>query len=476
MSLASTVCNATEKRGDESPVTFTARTLYAPGHFGNSYEVMGETEMRDYLTEAVHWGFNRYGDWFNTIDCADPFVDPHYNLAGALWDRKKINFRTAQSLGLKCDLIITPNHVYLDQCRPELVAVKAKRIFGQLICPSKPEARKIILHNYENLFADLAKSDVRLSGLCSCPYDYGGCACDKCQPWIITFAQLTREIHAIAERHHPGIKMHLVGWWWSEGEHRQFADWADRQAPGWARSIALHIPYGKTDVSNVPLPRGCERHAFVHIGYAEQAHPRDIYGHLGPVIASDRLEKTVAALKTHGCTGVMAYSEGVFDDINKALLAGLASGKYKSGDQILHAYAKRYFNADERAAQQWADWLKLWGRPFEVDADKAGKAFKQLWENTNDRPWRLSQWRFKIELLRLNAVIAKDSEWSSERLRAVQDFWGVQEHLQRGLWGLGPLRHALARPFTSLPWYKSWTEHVSNEAGARWRKIEVGIK
>ena len=49
--------------------------LYTPGHFGNWYEVAGEREMRRILAEAKEWGFTRYGDWFDTLDCVDPFSD-----------------------------------------------------------------------------------------------------------------------------------------------------------------------------------------------------------------------------------------------------------------------------------------------------------------------------------------------------------------------------------------------------------------
>jgi hypothetical protein len=153
---------------------FAVRELYAPGHFGNSYEVMGENQMRGMLAEAAWWGFNRYGDWFDTQDCSDPFAEKKWvQLAHALWDRKKANFRSAQALGLACDLLITPNHVYVDQCSPHLLAVKKGRIFGQLICPSKPEARAIILRNYENLLGDLARAGVRLKAISACPCDFG---------------------------------------------------------------------------------------------------------------------------------------------------------------------------------------------------------------------------------------------------------------------------------------------------------------
>ncbi len=444
-----------------------SRCLYAPGHFGNSYEVMGQNEMLSILAEAQWWGYNRYGDWFDTIDCSDPFSDKHYNLAGALWERKKANFKTAQSLGLACDFIITPNHVYLNQCRPEIEAQKGNRIFGQLICPSIPEARKIILDNYRNLFADLAQEGVRLSALCACPYDYGGCSCKACDPWILTFAALCRDIHTIAEQYHPGIEMHFIGWWWTEDEHRLFADWVDDHAPGWAKSIALHIPYGESQVSDVALPRGCERRAFVHIGYAEEANPRDTYGHLGPVIAASRLEDTVNALKEQGCTGIMAYSEGVYDDANKALLGGLASGAYPDNKTLLRAYAKRYFNVKDTASKKWTSWLMKMGKPYDLDAEKALRKFDTLAPRDLMLEWRLRHWRLKAELLRLNTAILQEQEWTPSRFALVDEFWAVQEVLQRQVYGLGPLRHVLARRFTPLPWYKDWKKHIHEESTPR---------
>lgn len=456
---------AEEEERPMSAPRFAVRELYAPAHFGNSYEVVGEREMRDLLAEAAEWGFNRYGDWFDTIDCSDPFAAPHqWNLGHELWARKKANFRSAQSLGLPCDLIITPNHVYADQCLPDLLAQKAARIFGQLICPSKPAAREVILRNYEHLFADLAEAGVRLAAICPGPYDYGGCACPDCEPWILTFAQLMREIHAVAEQYHPGVEAHFVGWWWSEEEHRLFAEWADREAPGWVKSIYLHIPYGSTDVSDVPLPAGCERRAFVHIGYGEGASPRDVYGHLGPVIAAERLSQTVEDLEKHGCTGWMAYSEGVSDDVNKALLAGLSSGEFAGADAVLASYAEHYFGADSETAKQWAAWLRRWGRPFSVDVEGAVAALVRLVQSSPESLWRLHQWEAKLQLLRLNGEIGPDGDWTPERLAKAEEFWAAQERLQRDTWGLGPVRHVLARRFTPLPWYKTWAEYQDEQA------------
>ncbi len=448
---------AAEKTRGDGKAPFAMRVLYAPAHFGNSYEAMGRNEMRSLLSEVKHWGYTRYADWFDTVDCSDPFADEHHNLAMALWQEKKAHFLSAQEIGLACDLILTPNHVYADQCHPNVAATIGKHIFGQLVCPSNPKGRAIILQNYENLFGDLAEYGVRLSALWACPYDYGGCACANCAPWIVTFAQLSRNIYQVARKHHPGIEMRFIGWWWSEEEHRLFADWADDKAPGWAKSIALHIPYGSSDVADVRLPRGCERQAFVHIGYSEQAKPKDIYGHLGPVIAAERIEQTVAALSASGCTGVMAYSEGVYDDVNKCLLAGLSSGEFASSDEVLKAYAGRYLDADDRNIREWPAWLRAWGKPYAVDAEKAKRELDSM-QRTDPRHWRFDQWTSKCALFRIHTKIMRNIEWTPERFELVDAFWAEQERLQRAVWGLGPQRHVLARDFSPMPWYREWVK------------------
>lgn len=429
--------------------------LYAVGHFGNWYEVAGVNEMRRVLSEAKQWGFNRYADWFDAIDCVDPFSgDPQFSLANALWDLKRVHFRTAQSLGLATDLVITPNHVYRDQLKPEWLAKRGPRIQGQLICPHQPGAREAILKNHTNLFADLAKAGVSLTALNSAPYDYGGCACDQCKPWIITFAQLTLDIHKIARTYHPKVELHFIGWWWSAEEHRLFAQWMDEHAPGLAASMALHIPYDQTGVADVPLPKGCRKHAFVHIGYPDRSAPRDIYAKTGPVVAPKRIAATVTNLSIQSVTGVMAYSEGIYDDVNKALLGALFTGKQVTSRDVLCAYAKRYLGANDAQAKQWADWLAPWGAPYSVDAAASRKALDRL--SGDPANWHRRQWELKADMFAANQAIGAGDTWTPERLVRADAFWAAEEKLQREVYGIGPLRHILNRRFLEMPWYKSW--------------------
>jgi hypothetical protein len=461
--IAGTVCLAADRQETGKSGKAPVCEMYAPGHFGNWYECAGIFEMRDVLAEAKHWGFNRYSDWFDMIDCADPFDNDHqYDLGNALWDRKKAHFKSAQALGLPCNLLITPNHVYYNQLRPDWLAKRKKRIFGQLICPSIPGAREAILKNYENLLKDLRSAGIRLAGVAFGPYDYGGCACEKCKPWIKTYAALSYEIYRIAQKYHPGVEMHHIGWWWSKSEHEIFAKWADAEAPGVVKSIALHILYGQTTVSDVPLPKGCERRAFVHISYADKAKPRDMYGHFGPLIAPNRLAKTVADLRKQGVVGVMAYCEGVFEDVNKALLAGMFMGDYETADAVLVDYAKRYFGADASQAKRWADWLADWGDPFARDATAALREMETLPGERMD--WRRRQWELKAQMFQAHQEIMKRRSWTPERLAYADAFLAAREECHRRVWGLGPQRHIFSRRFLPVSWYGSWAKHQAEAA------------
>jgi len=445
--------------------------LYAPGHFGNGYECMGQYEMLDMLREAKFWGCTRYGDWFDMLDCSDPFrKDVQWGLGRALWWAKKLNFRSAAKAGLQTDFVLTPNHVYIDQRHPPLLAEegtrRGQRMFGQLICPSKPEARRLILQNYERLFADLARSGVRLNAMSAGPYDYGGCGCDKCHPWIITWSELTYEIYRIARQHHPNIEMTMIGWWWKPEEHKLFADWADKHHPGWLKAMFVHIPYGKTTIADVPLPKGCAKGAFVHIGYADSTSRGDIYGSLGPMVAPKRLQETLQGLKKQGVTHLMAYSEGPCDNVNKAIFAGLGAGKFKTADEVLTAYAKRYFGTDDATSAQWAEWLAAWGESFDRDTTKAKSELVELLAKTpkRDSP-RVREWVLKTELFDINRKIGVGDNWTPQRLELVEQFFQTREKIHRGVWGLGPLRHIFARKYLRVPWFHGWAKHQAAEAG-----------
>lgn len=425
-----------------------SRELYCPSHFGNSFECLSRGEKREWQHEAHFWGLTRYADWFDTIDCSDPYAETrHYQLAHALWDRRRAGLQTAGEVGLSTGLVLTPNHVCVDHVTAETVAEQGDRaVFGQLVCPSKPGVRNLIQTFYRNLFADLATCGVSLASISPCPYDYGGCTCEHCAPWILTFASLCADLLAIAREYHPEVELHPVGWWWKAEEHRLFADYADQHYPGEVKSLALHIPYGQLGPADVALPQGCAVRAFVHNGYADQAEPKDIYGKWGPVIAPTRLPSTLQGLAERGAVGYMAYCEGVYEDVNRSLLGALSAGLASDVDGVLRAYARRYFAADDGAASEWSEWLQAWGRPFDTDLPALREAFDRLSPHATPG-WRLEQWACKLKLFELRAAIGDGEGWPPARRLAAEGFVATMEHLHRRVYGLGPTRHIFGEPF-----------------------------
>ncbi len=425
------------------------RELYCPSHFGNTYEVVLPNEMRQICTEAKFWGFNRFTDWFDTIDLYDIYNKTHslYNMPEAMWARKFSNFEIAAETGLDLGLVVTPNHVFANQVNSGNEAKRNDQYFGQLVCPSKPGVTEMIIGNYRNLFSDFARRGLRLSAISGGAYDYGGCACDKCNPWIVAFGKLFKEIVDVASEYFGDVQSEIWGWWWSDEDHKLFSEWADSSAPGFFQSMAFHLPYGTTEYKLRPIPKGCNEKAFVHISYGEVSN-RDAYGHYGPLIAPKRLEKTCKFLFDRKANGFLAYSEGDYDEINKALLGGLSSGMFKTADDVLMEYARRHFKADPSL---WCELLYSLGDAFNIDTAKAQKIFDRL-EAGSIPSWRLEQIRERINMAAADAAVRSISSWNTERIAAAKAFWDAKERLYRYVWRLGLMRHIFRFEYFAPDW------------------------
>ncbi len=435
--------------------TLPARELYCPSHFGNTYEATLSGEMSDRLAEARFWGFNRYSDWFDTIDLYDLYArnQRFYNMPEAVWERKFGNYTCAAREGFGLGLVVTPNHVFADQVTGDNAAQAGAHFFGQLVCPSKSGVVDMILENYQRLFRDFTERGLRLSAISGGAYDYGGCACDACRPWIVTFGTLFHRIARLAREVFGPVEAELWGWWWTDEDHEQFTRWADARVPGFFDSLAYHLPYGKTEYEARPIPRGCSEKAFVHIAYGERSS-RDSYSHYGANIAPVRLWKTVEALVARGAAGFLAYSEGDHDDINKAILGGLSSGRFRTTREILEAYAERYFGTD---SEGWSDLLHRLGDFETIDAPDCRERFDRLAAGARDT-WRLRQVEGRLKLAEAHQAVLAESEWTPARIAAANAYRQAKEELYRNVWRLGIQRHIFRFEGNLPEWYGEFAE------------------
>jgi hypothetical protein len=393
-------------------------------------------------------------------------------LSTALYRKKLDWFAIAARHGLELDLLITPNQVFVEQYQPDLAAeLGDERYSGQLLCLSKPAARKIILDNHRALFEMFKSRGLRPASLTACPFDPGGCSCPQCDPWIVTFGRLVKEIHTLANKYFPGIAARLAGWWWTVPEHEQFTVWADREATGLFKSLSMHLKYGQTQPdAGRSLPAGCQPQVFLHIGYADTvpkgtSQGRDVYGIWGPVVAPVRIPATLANMANLGMDGFAAYSEGSFDDLNKAILGGLSSGRFASANDVLAAYVERYFGIAGRDCVRWATWIAQWGRPHEVDVAAARKEWDSLLKMPGlQRSWRTDQLEGKLRLFEAHAAVMRMSQWDDARSAVAEAFFAAREFLYRDVWKIGLTRAGISPEFYGPSWLDEWRQVAKNRS------------
>jgi len=462
--------------------SFTHRELYCPAHFGNSYEEMWPREAEHFIAEAKWWGFNVYSDWFDNADMRSPETSRGLTLSSSLYNKKLDWFATAARHGLDLALGLTPNQVFVEQAQSAFMAeLGDDRYYGQLLCPSNPQARQIILNNHRQLFEMFKARGLRLTSLTACPFDPGGCSCPRCTPWIVTFGKLAVEIHALADTYFPGITARLAGWWWTVKEHEQFKAWADSEACGLFKSLSMHLKYDQTqpDAGRL-LPMGCQPQVFLHIGYGDVAedkisHGRDVYGIWGPVVAPGRIPTTLTNMAKLGMSGYQAYSEGLFDDLNKAVLGGLSSGRFSSPEEVLAAYVKRYFAVSCASdVERWAAWIAQWARAYEVDVAVARTEWTSLLKAAGlRRSWRVDQLEGKLRMFEAHAAVMRRSQWNAARLIAANEFFAAREFLYRDVWKIGLVRGGLSPQCYAPRWQEEWRRVVNDCSAPNAVKLDV---
>ena len=74
------------------------------------------------------------------------------------------------------------------------------------ICPSVPEARAYMLKKCEDFAKNIPEFDlIKFHG-----GDGGGCECDRCDPYGLTFIKLVEEMASIIHNYHPGTKIYFT--------------------------------------------------------------------------------------------------------------------------------------------------------------------------------------------------------------------------------------------------------------------------
>ena len=205
------------------------------------------------------------------------------------------------------------------------------------ICPNKPGGMELILKYREEMLAAFA--DLDIAYVWNWPYDQGGCTCSRCTPWGANgFLKVAGPYAKLVRRMMPKAKIVLSTWYFDRfiaGEWEAFGRAIGARKPEFADYLLVD-DYGDK-FPEYPLkhgvPGGLPMLNFPEISMYEMfpwggygANP--LPGHLQQLWsgAGERL------------SGGFPYSEGIFEDINKAVnLQHYWSGR--AADETVHEYA-----------------------------------------------------------------------------------------------------------------------------------------
>ena len=283
-------------RGASTPAS-SVRGVYFATHFNNFYETAPIAEVQEYVDELALWGLNHLQVMF-----------PRWHFTG--FDASAANEALARLMEIMRE--------FLRQPVPDPLGRRGD--FGVNLCPSKPEARALLLKDWRHLLD--AFSDVGLDAVEFWPYDEGGCGCKDCWPWGARgYPSLSRDLSGIAREKYPGIKVILSAWTFDtppagewEGLERFIA--TDRS---WVDYIQAD---SHEDFPRHPIERGGTGGQrllnFPKISMGGQ----NLWGGYSANPLPERLQRLWNQTQKK-LSGGFPYSEGIYEDLNKAICTQL---------------------------------------------------------------------------------------------------------------------------------------------------------
>ncbi|MCX7414592.1 MAG: hypothetical protein NTW36_14275 [Planctomycetia bacterium] len=296
-------------RGESVP-TKPVRGTYFATHFFNYYHSAPVPEIERYVEDLALWGTNELKVWYD-MHHFNGFDDP---TAVAFRDRLRSILLAAKRIGMDISLVVVANDAYGDS-PAELRAAGRGRggWYPCAVCPSKPEGMHYILKVLGEEF-DWA-ADLKPRSIWIWPYDQGGCECAECKPWGSKgFMKCVVEVGRLARHKLPGTKIALATWLmdnneWS-GVRERLAGEPDLvdalvHEPG-------HCPAIDPQTLRLPI-----------LGFPEiSMHETFPWGGFGATPLTARAEAQWDGVKGFSAGG-FPYSEGIYEDLTKAVCAQL---------------------------------------------------------------------------------------------------------------------------------------------------------
>jgi hypothetical protein len=411
---------------DESRPQKTFRGMYFATHFHNYYHDAPLPEIRHYIEDLALWGTNTIEVWFDMHHYTG-IDDP---AAQEMIERLHAILQCAKDLGLRTCLGCLGNEAFADspaELRADYNTGRAN--YGVELCPNKPGALDLMVQWFREVllsFADIAPDFIAL-----CPYDQGGCACERCKPWGANgFLKVAQAKAKLARALFPQTQIILHTWLFDyqknqgewEGLAEAFAkgnDWCDYiQADSHETFPAFPLEHGVP--GNLPLLNFPEISMW-------RMHP---WGGFGANPLPHRFQRLWEPVKSL-ISGGLPYSEGIYEDINKVLLLQWYWKPDRTYQDILQEYIAYEYSPevvddvlsviDTLEANHNHVWVMNWNRRLQTrsgigyhsDPHQALALMKNADGKLSEKI--KSSWRWRILYLRAEI---------DAHLHVTQGFWG----------------------------------------------------
>lgn len=377
------------------------RGIYFATHFHNFYHEAPIEEIERYIEDLALWGYNAVLVWFDMHH----FTGINDPKAKEMISRLRDILIAAKNIGLKTGLTMLANEAYAnspEELRADQTFPGTKHLRGGYeieLCPNKLGAKGLMLKWREELFSVFL--DIGIDYITTGPYDQGGCCCEKCKPWGANgYLIMAKAISKLAHKYWPESKFILHTWLFdcvkSEREWEGLAK-AFTPRPDWVNYIMAD---SHTDFPEYPLkygvPGGLPLLNFPEISMCGMSP----WGGFGANPLPNRFQKLWNQVSTK-LSGGFIYSEGIFEDINKAIISQFYWNNKKAIDAVREYISFEY---SPEVVDDVFKTIEILERNYRCKMIAGAKA-REVYENMKRAdlqlfPFVRNSWRWRILFLR----------------------------------------------------------------------------
>lgn len=312
------------------------RAVYFANHFHNYYHCAPIDEISEYLESLALWGQSVVWMWFDLHH----FLNMETPEAQEMLERMKSIFSAAKKLGMKTALTKSANEYYeggpkeaLAENSPESGLYKSKMYgyYNTELCPSNKLGRSLIIKTVYDLFDSF--SDIGIDYITLWPYDQGGCSCKKCYPYAGNgFYNLSKELASVIKKISPKTNVGISTWYFdlfvaTECEFETFFKHFETE-PVWLDFVVSNTNHSSMKIIKDKVPV---------ISFPEISMSATPWGGFGAAPIPKKIANQLDEYATY-CNGCMAYSEGIFEDLNKIVCLEKCRDKTRTVQDIVWEY------------------------------------------------------------------------------------------------------------------------------------------